>query len=88
MLYSYIHELVNSNSRSVFFSLVYYRLHVLPTAFCSLIDGKNCEMSTEELTGGARIRYIFQSIFVKALEVLYETFVLREFKVPTALHLL
>lgn len=45
-------------------------------------------MSTEELTGGARIRYIFQSIFVKALEVLYETFVLREFKVPTALHLL
>lgn len=37
-------------------------------AFCSLIDGKNCEMSTEELTGGARIRYIFQSIFVKALE--------------------
>ncbi|KAM0028526.1 putative dynamin stalk domain, GTPase effector domain, Dynamin superfamily [Helianthus debilis subsp. tardiflorus] len=37
-------------------------------AFCSMIEGKNEEMSTSELSGGARIHYIFQSIFVKSLE--------------------
>ncbi|KAK9690581.1 hypothetical protein RND81_09G138900 [Saponaria officinalis] len=37
-------------------------------AFASLIEGKNEEMSTSELSGGARIHYIFQSIFVKSLE--------------------
>lgn len=39
------------------------------TAFSSLVEGKNEEMSTTELSGGARIHYIFQSIFVKSLEV-------------------
>ncbi|KAI4299174.1 hypothetical protein L6164_032657 [Bauhinia variegata] len=37
-------------------------------AFSSMIEGKNEEMSTLELSGGARIHYIFQSIFVKSLE--------------------
>lgn len=37
-------------------------------AFASMIEGKNEEMSTAELSGGARIHYIFQSIFVKSLE--------------------
>uniref|UniRef100_A0A6V7QTK1 Dynamin-related protein 3A-like n=1 Tax=Ananas comosus var. bracteatus TaxID=296719 RepID=A0A6V7QTK1_ANACO len=37
-------------------------------AFSSLVDGKNEELSTVELSGGARIHYIFQSIFVKSLE--------------------
>ncbi|KAL9244780.1 hypothetical protein vseg_018507 [Gypsophila vaccaria] len=37
-------------------------------AFSSMIEGKNEEMSTCELSGGARIHYIFQSIFVKSLE--------------------
>ncbi|KAA8536385.1 hypothetical protein F0562_028863 [Nyssa sinensis] len=37
-------------------------------AFSSMIEGKNGEMSTTELSGGARIHYIFQSIFVKSLE--------------------
>ncbi|XP_061949761.1 dynamin-related protein 3A-like isoform X1 [Populus nigra] len=37
-------------------------------AFSSMIEGKNEEMSTSELAGGARIHYIFQSIFVKSLE--------------------
>ncbi|CAN6458982.1 unnamed protein product [Victoria cruziana] len=37
-------------------------------AFSSLVEGKNEEMSTAELSGGARIHYIFQSIFVKSLE--------------------
>lgn len=37
-------------------------------AFSSRVEGKNEEMSTAELSGGARIHYIFQSIFVKSLE--------------------
>lgn len=37
-------------------------------AFSSLVEGKNAEMSTSELSGGARIHYIFQHIFVKSLE--------------------
>lgn len=41
----------------------------LDLAFSSMIEGKNEEMSTTELSGGARIHYIFQSIFVKSLEV-------------------
>lgn len=34
-----------------------------------MVEGKNEEMSTSELSGGARIHYIFQNIFVKSLEV-------------------
>ncbi|KAK9287550.1 hypothetical protein L1049_015971 [Liquidambar formosana] len=37
-------------------------------AFSSMVEGKNEEMSTSELSGGARIHYIFQAIFVKSLE--------------------
>ncbi|XP_058069421.1 dynamin-related protein 3A-like isoform X2 [Magnolia sinica] len=37
-------------------------------AFSSMVEGKNEEMSTSELSGGARVHYIFQSIFVKSLE--------------------
>ncbi|KAI8547669.1 hypothetical protein RHMOL_Rhmol07G0214100 [Rhododendron molle] len=37
-------------------------------AFSEMVDGKSQEMSTKELFGGARIHYIFQSIFVKSLE--------------------
>ncbi|KAM7271390.1 hypothetical protein ACFE04_030604 [Oxalis oulophora] len=37
-------------------------------AFSSIVEGKNEEMSTIELSGGARIHYIFQQIFVKSLE--------------------
>lgn len=36
--------------------------------FSSIIDGKNEEMSTSELAGGARLHYIFQNIFVKSLD--------------------
>ncbi|GLJ28873.1 hypothetical protein SUGI_0569070 [Cryptomeria japonica] len=38
-------------------------------AFTSVVEGKNEEMSTAELSGGARIHYIFQSIYVKSLEL-------------------
>ncbi|KAM5548409.1 hypothetical protein ABKV19_000034 [Rosa sericea] len=37
-------------------------------AFSTMVEGKNEEMSTTELSGGARIHYIFQNIFVKSLE--------------------
>ncbi|XP_010277557.1 PREDICTED: dynamin-related protein 3A-like [Nelumbo nucifera] len=37
-------------------------------AFTSMIEGKNEEMATTELSGGARIHYVFQQIFVKSLE--------------------
>ncbi|RWW32433.1 hypothetical protein BHE74_00028898 [Ensete ventricosum] len=40
-------------------------------AFSSVVEGKNEELSTDELSGGARIHYIFQSIFVKSLEFRY-----------------
>lgn len=48
---------------------------LLETAFSSMVEGKNEEMSTSELSGGARIHYIFQSIFVKSLEVGRQIFV-------------
>lgn len=34
-----------------------------------MVEGKNEDISTIELSGGARLHYIFQSIFVKSLEV-------------------
>lgn len=34
-----------------------------------MVEGKNEGMFTSELFGGARIQYIFQSIFVRSLEV-------------------
>ncbi|XP_073356004.1 dynamin-related protein 3B isoform X3 [Aegilops tauschii subsp. strangulata] len=37
-------------------------------AFSSMVEGKNEDISTIELSGGAHIHYIFQSIFVKSLE--------------------
>ncbi|XP_039024007.1 dynamin-related protein 3A-like isoform X1 [Hibiscus syriacus] len=36
--------------------------------FSAMVDGKSREMSTKELFGGARIHYLFQSMFVKLLE--------------------
>lgn len=54
------------NITSILFNLF---LFFLGTAFSSMIEGKNEEMSTSELSGGSRIHYIFQNIFVKYLEV-------------------
>ncbi|KAJ6683522.1 hypothetical protein OIU85_007233 [Salix viminalis] len=44
-------------------------------AFSSMVEGRNEEMSRSELSGGARIHYIFQSIFVKSLEIWFYVFV-------------
>ncbi|KAH7659779.1 Dynamin protein [Dioscorea alata] len=37
-------------------------------AFSSMVEGRNEELSTAKLSGGARIHFIFQLIFVKSLE--------------------
>lgn len=42
---------------------------LIMAAFCSLVEGKSEGISISELSGGARVHYIFQSIFVKSLEV-------------------
>ncbi|KAJ0009703.1 hypothetical protein Pint_33471 [Pistacia integerrima] len=52
---------------------------LLGTAFSSMVEGKNEEMSTSELSGGARIHYIFQSIFVKSLEVCIWSYMQEQF---------
>ncbi|XP_027081318.1 dynamin-related protein 3A-like isoform X2 [Coffea arabica] len=41
-------------------------------AFSAMVDGKSENLSTTELSGGARIHYIFQSIFVKSLEMSHD----------------
>ncbi|VAH31725.1 unnamed protein product [Triticum turgidum subsp. durum] len=46
-------------------------------AFSSMVEGKN-KVSTDQLSGGARIHYIFQSIFVKSLEVPFEILVRKQ----------
>jgi dynamin 1-like protein len=43
-------------------------LFYLDSGFQSIVDGKYEEWSTTELSGGARIHYIFQAIFVRSLE--------------------
>ncbi|KAI7727977.1 hypothetical protein M8C21_002822, partial [Ambrosia artemisiifolia] len=55
-------------------------------AFSSMIEGKNEEMSTSELSGGARIHYIFQSIFVKSLEEVDPCEDLTDDDIRTAIH--
>lgn len=53
-----------------FFGFFFLDIYFLfGAAFSSMIEGKNGEMATSELSGGARIHYIFQNIFVKCLEV-------------------
>ncbi|XP_057746830.1 uncharacterized protein LOC130966088 [Arachis stenosperma] len=44
------------------------------SSFSSMVDRKNKEMSTFELSGRARIHYIFQSIFVNSLEILFSIY--------------
>lgn len=53
-------------------------LDLFMTAFSAMVEGKNEEMSTSELSGGARVHYIFQSIYVKSLEVCFSNFQSRD----------
>ncbi|CAN0846593.1 Dynamin-related protein 3A [Linum grandiflorum] len=47
-------------------------------AFSSMLEGENEETSTSQLSGLARIKYVFQSIFVKSLEIPFEVLVRRQ----------
>uniref|UniRef100_A0A803NC00 Dynamin-type G domain-containing protein n=1 Tax=Chenopodium quinoa TaxID=63459 RepID=A0A803NC00_CHEQI len=55
-------------------------------AFSSLVEGKSEEISTSELSGGARIHYIFQCIFVKSLENVDPCDGLPDEDIRTAIH--
>ncbi|KAF0931896.1 hypothetical protein E2562_007088 [Oryza meyeriana var. granulata] len=54
-------------------------------AFSSMVEGKN-RVSTDELSGGARIHYIFQSIFVKSLEEIDPCKSITDEDICTAIH--
>ncbi|XXG49120.1 hypothetical protein AAC387_Pa02g3387 [Persea americana] len=55
-------------------------------AFSAMVEGKNEEMSTSELSGGARVHYIFQSIYVKSLEEVDPLDGLSDEDIRTAIH--
>ena len=38
--------------------------------YSEMLDGRSCHMPVSELAGGARIRHIFQEIFVTGLQEL------------------
>ncbi|KAI1634368.1 dynamin-A [Biscogniauxia mediterranea] len=55
------------------------------TSFISSIDGTSTEISTKELSGGARIYYIFNSVFGSALESIDPTCNLSAVDIRTAI---
>ncbi|KAI3704391.1 hypothetical protein L1987_74609 [Smallanthus sonchifolius] len=55
-------------------------------AFVSLVDGRNEESLTSEVYGGARIHYIFQSLFVSRLEEVDPFERLTDEEIRTAIH--
>lgn len=54
-------------------SLVLQLMTRFATSFMSSIDGTSSEISTKELCGGARIYYIFNSVFGNSLETIDPT---------------
>ncbi|KAL4577905.1 hypothetical protein LXL04_014020 [Taraxacum kok-saghyz] len=67
-------------------SLVLNILLKYSKAFVSLVEGRNEEKLTSELYGGARIHYIFQSIFVTRLEEVDPFERLSDQDIRTAIH--
>ena len=55
------------------------------TSFISSIDGTSTEISTKELCGGARIYYIFNSVFGNSLELIDPTTNLSALDIRTAI---
>ncbi|KAH7030815.1 Dynamin central region-domain-containing protein [Microdochium trichocladiopsis] len=55
------------------------------TSFISSIDGTSTEISTKELSGGARIYYIFNSVFGHSLETIDPTSNLSALDIRTAI---
>ncbi|KAK5111049.1 hypothetical protein LTR62_005424 [Meristemomyces frigidus] len=66
-------------------SLVLQLMTRFATSFISSIDGTSSEISTKELCGGARIYYIFNSVFGNSLESIDPTHNLSVLDIRTAI---
>jgi len=66
-------------------SLVLQLMTRFATSFISSIDGTSSEISTKELCGGARIYYIFNSVFGNSLESINPTHNLSVLDIRTAI---
>ncbi|KKF94452.1 Dynamin-related protein DNM1 [Ceratocystis platani] len=66
-------------------SLILQQMTRFATSFISSIDGTSTEISTKELCGGARIYYIFNSVFGSSLESIDPTSNLSAMDIRTAI---
>jgi dynamin 1-like protein len=66
-------------------SMILQLMTKFASAFVSSIDGTSTEISTKELSGGARIYYIFNSVFGSALETIDPTSNLSALDIRTAI---
>ena len=66
-------------------SLILQLMTRFASSFISSIDGTSSEISTQELCGGARIYYIFNSVFGNSLETIDPTTNLSVFDIRTAI---
>ncbi|KAL0939414.1 dynamin-related protein [Colletotrichum truncatum] len=66
-------------------SLILQQMTRFATSFISSIDGTSTEISTKELCGGARIYYIFNSVFGSSLESIDPTSNLSALDIRTAI---
>ncbi|KAI0124643.1 dynamin-A [Xylariales sp. AK1849] len=66
-------------------SMILQLMTKFASSFISSIDGTSTEISTKELSGGARIYYIFNSVFGSALETIDPTSNLSALDIRTAI---
>ncbi|MBE3046462.1 hypothetical protein IMZ48_28820, partial [Candidatus Bathyarchaeota archaeon] len=66
-------------------SLILQLMTRFATSFTTSIDGTSTEISTKELSGGARIYYIFNSVFGNSLETIDPTSNLSALDIRTAI---
>lgn len=66
-------------------SLILQLMTRFATSFISSIDGTSSEISTKELCGGARIYYVFNSVFGNSLETIDPTHNLSVLDIRTAI---
>lgn len=66
-------------------AMVLEKLHGYAASFTKAVAGKNEDLNTTALEGGARIHYVLQDIFVKGLESLDPTRAMSEEDIRTAI---
>tara|TARA_B110000977_G_scaffold154505_1_gene196385 strand:+ start:12322 stop:14442 length:2121 start_codon:yes stop_codon:yes gene_type:complete len=66
-------------------AMVLEKLHGYAASFTKAVAGKNEDLNTTALEGGARIHYVLQDIFVKGLESLDPTQAMSEEDIRTAI---